>query len=171
MFAAWCDIIAGTENSVLWLIDDNPESRLALTARWSARGLEPARLIFAPRVDPDRYRARLALADLFLDTAPYNAGTIASDALRMGLPLLTLQGRAFAARMASSLLTAIGLPDCIATSLPDYTARAVDFCQNRPRHQALKAHLATDAWARTLGDSAAFTRRFEAALDSVALRG
>ena len=95
--------------------------------------MAPDRLIFAARVDPGRYRARLALADLFLDTTPYNAGTIASDALRMGLPLLTLQGRAFAARMASSLLTAIGLTDCITTTLPDYVAKAVQIGRDKAR--------------------------------------
>ena len=167
MFANWCDIAEGVEGSVLWLIDDNPESRAALTARWVARGLAADRLIFAPRVDPDRYRARLALADLFVDTTPYNAGTIASDALRMGLPLLTLQGTAFAARMAASLLTAIGLTECIATSPRDYIARAIRIGQDKDLHSAMKAHLASDAWARTLGDSAGFTRRFEAVMERV----
>ena len=171
MFGHWCDIVAAVEGSVLWLIDDNPESRAALTARWGAAGLAPERLIFAPRVDPDRYRARLALADLFLDTSPYNAGTIASDALRMGLPLLTLQGTAFAARMAASLLTAIGLPECITTSPADYVAKAILIGQDRRLQSELKARLAGDAWSRTLGDSAGFTRRFEAVMRSVRKHG
>ena len=170
LFGGWCDIVAGVPGSVLWLIDDNPESRAALTARWLARGLAADRLIFAPRVDPGRYRARLALADLFVDTAPYNAGTIASDALRMGLPLLTLQGSTFAARMASSLLTAIGLDDCITTTLPDYVARAIQIGLDPALHQDLKTRLSGDAWARTLGDSAGFTRRFEAVMQQVCLR-
>lgn len=165
----WCRIVEGTEDSVLWLIDDNPESRIALTARWLARGLGADRLIFAPRVDPDRYRARLALADLFLDTHPYNAGTIASDALRMGLPMVTLQGRAFAARMASSLLTAVGLPEGITISPEAYIERAIALCRDRAAHRAMKAHLAGDAWARTLGNSADFTRRFEDAMKKVRL--
>lgn len=165
----WCRIIERTSDSVLWLIDDNSESRAALTARWLTRGLGADRLIFAPRVDPDRYRARLALADVFLDTHPYNAGTIASDALRMGLPMVTLQGQAFAARMASSLLTAVGLPEGITTSPEEYTARAIALCQDRAAHQRMKAHLASDAWARTLGDAADFTRRFEAAMEQVRL--
>ena len=167
MFAGWCDIVAGVEGSVLWLIDDNPESRAALTARWVARGLAADRLIFAARVDPDRYRARLALADLFLDTAPYNAGTIASDALRMGLPLLTLRGTAFAARMAASLLTAIGLTDCIAVSMTDYVARAIGIGQDKALHGDLKARLTGDAWSQTLGDSTGFTRRFESVMKAV----
>ena len=171
LWSGWCDIIGQVPGSVLWLIDDNPESRAALTARWLARGLAADRLIFAARVDPGRYRARLVLADLFLDTTPYNAGTIASDALRMGLPLLTLQGRAFAARMASSLLTAIGLQDCITTTMPDYVARAVQIGQDKALHHDLKSRLAGDAWARTLGDSAGFTKRFEAVMQQVCLPG
>lgn len=171
MWGGWCQIMAQVPGSVLWLVDDNPESRAALTARWLQAGLGADRLIFAPRVDPARYRARLALADLFLDTTPYNAGTIASDALRMGLPLLTLQGKAFAARMASSLLTAVGLTECITTSMQDYVSRAVEIGQDAGLHARLKTHLAGDAWARTLGDAAGFTRRFEAAMESVRLRG
>ncbi len=160
---------AAKADSVLWLIDDNPESRSALTARWLACGLSADRLIFAPRVDPDRYRARLALADVFLDTHPYNAGTIASDALRMGLPIVTLQGQAFAARMAASLLTAVGLPEAIAPTAQDYEAIAIGLCHDKAAHQRMKTHLAGDAWGRTLGNSADFTRRFEAAMDRVRL--
>jgi len=164
IWASWCRIVGAVPGSVLWLIDDNPESRAALTARWDQAGLAPDRLIFAPRVDPDRYRARLALADLFLDTSPYNAGTIASDALRMGLPMVTLQGQAFSARMASSLLTAIGLPEGIATSSEEYEARAIEIAFNPVLRNRLRDHLANGAWARTLGDAADFTQRFEAAL-------
>ncbi|MBC7739505.1 MAG: acetylglucosamine transferase, partial [Candidatus Saccharibacteria bacterium] len=170
MFAAWCDILSQVPGAVLWLIDDNPESRAALTARWVARGLAPARLIFAARVDPDRYRARLALADLFLDTTPYNAGTIASDALRMGLPLLTLRGTAFAARMASSLLTAVGLTECIATTMEDYVTRAITLGQDAKACASVKRKLAGDTWMRTLGDSAGFTKRFETVIASVRKR-
>jgi len=170
VFAAWCRIVGEVPGSVLWLIDDNPESRAALTARWVAAGLAADRLFFATRTDPDRYRARLALADLFLDTMPYNAGTIASDALRMGLPVLTLTGRTMAARMGASLLTAVGLPDCIATDTEDYVGRAIALGRDPDRLASARAHLAGGAWTRTLGDSASFTRRLEAALEAVVLR-
>ena len=170
MFADWLQIVAAVPGSVLWLIDDNPESRAALTAGFSAHGLAADRLIFAQRTDPDRYRARLALADLFLDTSPYNAGTIASDALRMGLPLLTLQGKAFSARMASSLLTAVGLPQGIASSRAEYVEKAIAFAASPAALAPLKARLAAGAWQATLGDTAAFTRRLEAALVSVCKR-
>jgi len=78
VFAAWTRIVAACPGAVLWLAEDNAPSHANLRRRWSAAGLDPARLIFAPRVEPGRYRARMALADLYLDTAPYNAGTIAS---------------------------------------------------------------------------------------------
>lgn len=169
IFAAWLRIVAACPGSVLWLAADSAASGAALADRWRAAGLAPERLIFAPRVDPARYRARMALGDLFLDTFPYNAGTVASDALRMGLPLITLQGRAFAARMASSLLTAIGLASCIATDIDGYVATATAIACDRSRHAALRRHLAGTAWSDTLGDSAAFTRRLEAAYRRVRL--
>ena len=170
MFTAWGDIVQGVPGSVLWLIDDNPEARAALSAAWVRRGLAAERLIFAPRVDPDRYRARLALADLFLDTSPYNAGTIASDALRMGLPLITLQGTAFSARMASSLLTAVGLTEGIATTLAGYVSLAQAIASDPVRHGRMRDHLSNGAWKRTLGDASAFTERFEAVLTKVRLQ-
>ena len=169
MFDAWMRIVAGVPGSVLWLVDDGETSRRNLAARWAAAGLTPERLIFAPRVDPARYRARMALGDLFLDTSPYNAGTIASDALRMGLPLLTLAGRAFAARMATSLLTAIGLPELIAADLEGYVAKAVALSRDGAAMTALRVHLAGDAWARSLGDTEGFTRRLEAAYRRISL--
>jgi predicted O-linked N-acetylglucosamine transferase (SPINDLY family) len=162
-------IAEATPGSVLWLVEDNAASDARLRARWVARGLASERLVLAKRVDPERYRARFALADLFLDTTPYNAGTIASDALRMGLPLLTLQGRAFAARMASSLVTAVGLPDCVTTTIEDYVARAVAIARDPEEHARLKAHLAGNVWVRTLGDAQGFTRRLEDAFRRIRL--
>lgn len=170
LFDAWLEILARCHGAVLWIVDDNPASRRELTARWTAAGLAAERLIFAPRVDPMRYRARLALGDLLLDTTPYNAGTVASDALRVGLPLLTLRGQAFAARMATSLLTAIGLEDCVADDLGDYVTRAVAIATHPALRADLKRRLSGDAWARTLGDSAGFTRRLEAAYERIRLR-
>lgn len=168
-FEAWTRIAARAPRSVLWIAEDNPTARANLGAWWRAAGLAANRLIFADRVEPERYRARMTLGDLLLDTTPYNAGTVASDALRMGLPVLTVPGRAFAARMGASLLTAVGLTDCIADNIDDYVARAVGFATSPDRIAAARAHLADGAWARTIGDGAAFTRRLETALKSVRL--
>jgi predicted O-linked N-acetylglucosamine transferase (SPINDLY family) len=170
MFDAWMQILRCVPHAVLWLVADNEPGRRNLTEQARRRGIAAERLVFAARVDPARYRARLALADLFLDTTPYNAGTVASDALRMGLPLLTLAGQAFASRMAASLLTAIGLPEGVTTARADYIARAVAVATDPPLHARMRATLAGDAWQRTLGDSAGFTARLEAALRRIRLQ-
>ncbi|WP_420014334.1 hypothetical protein, partial [Teichococcus deserti] len=170
VFAAWMAILARAPESVLWLVGDNPTARRNLHAQAQAAGIEPSRLIFAQRVEPERYLARMALGDLFLDTSPYNAGTVASDALRMGLPLLTLSQASFASRMAGSLLNAIGMPETIAASHEDYVGIAVSLATDPARHAALRAKLKGDAWQKTLGDSAGFAKRFEEAMKRVRIR-
>jgi predicted O-linked N-acetylglucosamine transferase (SPINDLY family) len=155
---------------VLWLVDDNATGQENLRARLTARGVAPERLVIAPRAEPAHYLARFRLADLFLDTSPYNAGTVASDALRMGLPLLTLAGRSLASRMAMSLLQAVGMPETIASSMAAYEDCAVLLGSAPDQHAALRARLADgEAWRRSIGDGAAFARRMEAALESVLL--
>ena len=128
------------------------------------------RLLFAARVGPDEYMARLAVADLFLDTFPYNAGTIASDAIRMGLPLLTLTGQSFASRMAARQLEAVGAADGIATSIPDYIERAVRFATERDVFSRYKSIFAIETWSRGIGDIANFTRSYEGTLRSIVKR-
>jgi predicted O-linked N-acetylglucosamine transferase (SPINDLY family) len=164
MFALWMRILAQTPGSVLWLASENPWAVDNLRPLVAAHGLDPARLILTPRVQPEHYRARLALADLFLDTAPYNAGTIASDALRAGLPLLTLSGESFASRMAGSLLRAVGLPDLIATTPEDYVAKATSLAGNRDALARMRASLHAGAWMHALGDMQGFTRAYEGVL-------
>jgi predicted O-linked N-acetylglucosamine transferase (SPINDLY family) len=164
MFAGWMDILRHTGESVLWLVDDNQWARQNLKLRAMVAGIDPARLIFAARVDPASYMSRLALADLFLDTFPYNAGTIASDAIRMGLPLLTLAGRSFASRMAASLLHAIGADAGITQTMSDYVTTATALANHRDHYAAFRAQFTQEAWATTLGDIDGFTRHFEAAL-------
>ncbi len=167
MFAAWLAILRQTGESILWLAEDNAWSRHNLRVRAMAGGVDPARLCFAPRVGPDLYMARMACADLFLDTFPYNAGTVASDAIRMGLPLLTLAGRSFASRMAARLLQAIGAESGIATGHDDYVASAVRLASDPVAYAGFRACFASAAWARTIGDIDGFTRAFEATLQRV----
>jgi len=155
---------------VLWLTEDNATGIANLRRQATAAGIAPDRLVFASRCDPQQYLARLGIADLFLDTFPYNAGTVASDALRMGLPIVTLAGRAFASRMAASLLTAVGTKDGIATTLDDYVTTAVALATDPSRHAAARAALAGDAWTRSLGDTAGFAIRMEAAYRQICLR-
>ena len=164
MFAAWMAILAQTPGSVLWLAADNRWSSANLQAEAARLAIDPARLIFAARVDPADYIARLSLADLFLDTFPYNAGTIASDAIRMRLPLLTLSGESFASRMAARLLAAAGAAPGITDTLADYVARAVQFGTQPAAYSVYKALFTDAAWRDSIGDIAGFTAEFEATL-------
>ncbi len=164
MFDAWMLILARAEHAVLWLTADNAWSCRNLRRRASSWGIDPDRLIFADRTDPADYIARLRVADLFLDTFPYNAGTIASDALRMGLPVLTRTGQAFASRMASRLLHAIGAERGITPSLESYVDRAVALATDPREHAAYRSMVSEARWSDTIGDTAGFTAQLEASL-------
>ncbi len=168
LFDAWMAILRRAENSVLWLFVDNPYAQGNIEARAAAAGLAPDRLIFAGRVEPSRYRARLALADLFLDTYPYNAGTTASDALRVGLPLVTLSGATFTSRMAGSLLRTMGLDDGIVADEASYIDLAVALATDPARYTDYRRRTAPDVWRRTLGDTPRFCRELEDAFRRVA---
>jgi predicted O-linked N-acetylglucosamine transferase (SPINDLY family) len=164
MFAGWMEILRRTGDAVLWLVDDNRWSRENMRGRALVAGIDPSRLLFSDRTDPASYMSRLATADVFLDTFPYNAGTIASDAIRMGLPLLTLAGQSFASRMAARMLHAIGADAGVTGTLDDYVSAAVALATDRDRYAAYRGWFTETAWRESLGDIAGFTRRFEAAL-------
>jgi predicted O-linked N-acetylglucosamine transferase (SPINDLY family) len=171
IFAAWMAILRRSENAILWLVSDNEWARANMLERAAACGIDPGRIIFAPRVGPDEYMARLSLADVFLDTFPYNAGTIASDAIRMGLPLVTLAGQAFASRMAASLLTAIGATAGITTSLQAYIDFAASLAADEQAYAAYKSIFNLENWRRTIGNIERFTASYEEALVSIAKPG
>jgi predicted O-linked N-acetylglucosamine transferase (SPINDLY family) len=164
MFSGWMAILALVPGSVLWLAQDNAWSEANMRDEAIRYGIDPARLLIASRVDPADYIARLPLADLFLDTHPYNAGTIASDALRMGLPLLTLCGQSFVARMAARMLTAIGAVEGITHTLPEYVQRAAALANDPAAYAAYRARFTREAWEATIGDIAGFTAAYEATL-------
>ena len=170
MFAAWMHILEQTPGSVLWLLADNPWSKQALLARAAEYGIDPGRLLFAPRVSPDQYLARYTAADLFLDAYPFNGGTTANDALWMGLPVLTRSGRTFAARMAGSLLTALDLPELITVTLEEYTARAIEIAVNATMHADLKQRLTAGRATSPLFDMPRFVRDFGDAISRVAAK-
>lgn len=161
MFAAWLSILQQANHSVLWLAKDNAYSQANLLAAAKHSGIAEERFIFSERADPDLYLSRLGLADLFLDTFPYNAGTVASDAIRMRLPLVTLCGKAFASRMASSLLYAAGASRGITTSLRKYVETAVQLANDPVDYERYKALFTSEVWTRTIGDIAGFTAEFE----------
>ena len=127
------------------------------------RGIAAERLVFAPRVPMPDYLARLGLADLFLDTLPYNAGATANDALWAGLPVLTCAGTTYVGRMAGALLMAAGLPELITTSLEAYAAMALRLATEPHRLAALRQRLAQNRSTMPLFDTARFARNLEAA--------
>ncbi|WKB52762.1 tetratricopeptide repeat protein [Eleftheria terrae] len=152
LFDTWLRVLSQVPRSVLWLLADNRWAEQNLVQRAEARGIARERLIFAPRVSPAEYLARFKLADLFLDTFPYNAGTTASDVLWMGTPILTLSGRTFISRMAGSLLENVGLPDLVTTSLAEYERRAVELGRQPLRIASYKRYLAEHSAASPLFD-------------------
>lgn len=170
VFGAWMEILRRVPHAALWLTEDNAAGIANLRRHAAEAGIAADRLHFASRCDPAHYMARLGLADVFLDTFPYNAGTVASDALRMGLPIVTLAGRSFASRMAASLLTAVGLTEGIATSIDDYVARAVALAEPARLSAARGALAGGEAWLRSIGDTDAFARRMERAYERILLR-
>ncbi len=148
LFARWLRILQRTSNTVLWLLDDNAWATAALRGHATAAGLDPARLVFSGRATHAEYRARLTLADVYLDTYPYNAGSTARDVLDAGVPLVTLSGRTPVTRMAGGLLHAAGLDDLITTTWDDYENLVVALATDPARRQALTARMraAADGW-------------------------
>jgi len=163
VFAVWMRLLKALPGSALWLLEDNASMPGNLRKAAAAQGVDPARLVFAARMSPAAHRARHRLADLFLDTLPYGAHTTASDALWMGLPLLTCLGRQFDGRVAASLLQTIGLPELVTTSLEDYEALALVLARSPGKLADLRARLAANRLSSPLYDVARFARSIEAA--------
>jgi predicted O-linked N-acetylglucosamine transferase (SPINDLY family) len=161
VFKAWMTILGEVPGSVLWLLADNPWSEINLKNHTKGHGINSDRLIFAPRVAPEHYLARYAVADLFLDSFPFNAGTTANDALWMGLPVLTLTGRTFASRMAGALLTAAELPELITYDLDSYIDKAVMLANEPQECVRLRAHLQHVKHNGVLFDTPRFVRHLE----------
>ncbi|WP_297506255.1 N-acetylglucosamine transferase [uncultured Caulobacter sp.] len=141
VFDRWMEILKRTPGSVLWLLDNNPETNARLRDAAEARGVDRMRLVFAPKLQNAIHLARYRLADLFLDTTPYGAHTTASDALWMGVPVLTWPGRSFASRVCGSLVRSAGLPELVVDSARAYVETAVEIGADRARAQALRAKL------------------------------
>ena len=162
-FDIWMRLLAATEGSVLWLLEGNAAVTANLRYAAEQRGVAPDRLVFAPRVSLTEHLARQRLADLFLDTLPYNAHTTASDALWAGLPIVTCRGTSFAGRVASSLLTSAGLPELIVDSPGDYEALALALARDSARLASLKHRLEAGRGTCPLFDTSRFTRHLETA--------
>jgi predicted O-linked N-acetylglucosamine transferase (SPINDLY family) len=169
-FAVWMRLLAQVPGSVLWLLASEPATAANLRAEAAGHGVDPARLIFAPRLPLADHLARQRLADLFLDTLPFNAGATCSPALWAGLPVLTCMGATFAGRMAASLLHAVGLPELVTENYADYERVAVALAHDRPRYNELRARLERNRRTSPVFNTAAFTRTLEAAYTAIHTR-
>jgi len=167
-FDVWMRLLMRVEGSVLWLSRLNDHAVVNLRNEAQARGVDPARLIFAPRVASQAdHLARHSLADLFLDTLPYNAHTTASDALWAGVPVLTCIGTTFAGRVGASLLHAVGLPELVTQSLDEYEALALRLATDPARLRTLRSKLASNRRSQPLFDTDRFRRHLEAAYETM----
>lgn len=170
LFDVWMRLLQAVPGSVLWLLQDNRWAGDNLRKEAQARGVSPDRLVFATRTTLDRHLARQPLADLFLDTLPYNAHTTASDALWMGVPVLTCAGSSFAARVAASLLLAANLPDLVTQNLAEYEALAKRLAADPVRLSAIRKRVADSRNTSALFDSARYCRNLEAAYSAMVQR-
>jgi protein O-GlcNAc transferase len=164
LFRSWMKLLRAVEGSVLWLSENNATATTNLRREAAAAGVNPDRLVFAGRVpSPADHLARHRLADLFLDTLPYNAHTTASNALLAGLPVLTQIGETFAGRVAASLLTAIGLPELIVQTEEQFESMAIELATRPERMAAIKRRLAENRMTKPLFDTKLYTRHIESA--------
>ena len=163
IFSLWMKLLQQIDGSVLWLLAGNVPSQANLRSEAQRRGVSAERLVFAPKIPIHEHLGRHRLADLFLDTLPYNAHTTASDALWTGLPIVTCLGSTFAGRVAASLLTATGLSELVTQSLDEYMALTMRLARDPTLLGSIKAKLASGRDSCPLFDTARFTRNVEAA--------
>lgn len=161
VFSLWMNILRRTPGTVLWVLADNPWAQMNLQQQAMGAGIALERLVFAPRTSPDAYLARMAVADLFLDTYPFNAGTTANDALFMGLPVLTRPGKTFASRMAGALLTSAGVPELIAPDAQAYEDKAVELASRPDVVAGFRQRLALAKAGAPLFDTPRFVKSLE----------
>ena len=160
VFDVWMRLMRQVAGSVLWLLQDDAV-RENLVRAAAAREIDPARLVFAERSEPEAHLARHRLADLFLDTLPYNAHTTACDALWAGLPVLTCKGAGFAGRVAASLLSAAGIPELVTADLREYEALALRLATDASLLRGLRQRLAQNRSSCPLFDTDRFRRHIE----------
>lgn len=169
-FDIWMPLLAQIEGSVLWLLSNGTKSEQNLRSEAEARGIDPARLIFAGRMPQDEHLARQKVADLFLDTFAYNAHTTGSDALWAGLPVLTLPGRQFSARVGASLVTAVGLPELIAKDEQHYQDLALHYATDEAALLSLRSRLNPLRSKAPLFDTKGHTAELERGFDMIHAR-
>jgi predicted O-linked N-acetylglucosamine transferase (SPINDLY family) len=163
LFDIWMQLLREITGSVLWLLGGSTDVRGNLRAEAERRGVDGDRLVFAERLDYRDHLTRLQLADLFLDSLPFNAGTTASDALWVGLPVLTCSGDALAARMAGSLLRALDAPELVTSSRDEYARTAIRLARAPQELRRLRERLIENRERSPLFDTDRFRRHLESA--------
>lgn len=166
-FAVWMRILHAVPDSVLWLLKDEPETEANLKQQATLAGIDASRLVFADRASLPDHLARHALADLFLDTLPYNAHTTTSDALWAGLPVLTCMGQSFASRVAGSLLNACSLDSLITESMADYERIAIELATQPAKLQAIKSQILANRDSYPLFDTQRYAKNLESAFEHI----
>ncbi len=161
IFDRWMNILKQIPESVLWLLEDNQLASQNLLKEAKCRNVSSDRIIFAPRINYQDHLSRLRLADLFLDTYPYNAHTTCSDALWVGLPVLTCQGNSFASRVAASLLLAVNISELITHNLDDYEKKAVEVATIPEKIKTLRDQLILVKPKSPLFDTSEYTKKLE----------
>ena len=163
-FEIWMRLLHKVDGSVLWLLRSNKWAEGNLRKEAAARGIDPTRLVFAPKLPHSEHLARHRHADLFIDTFNYNAHTTASDALWAGLPVVTKQGKQFAARVAASLLKAVGLPELITETERQYEQLILELAENHEQLRSIKAKLKENRLKMPLFNTELYTQNFEKGL-------
>ncbi len=166
-FNRWCLILKSSAGSILWLSSGPDEVQEQLRKQASVRGIDPARIIFAPRLPREAHLQRTACADLALDCHPYNMHATAVDALAAGVPFLTFLGRTMAGRVSASLLRTAGLEDCVCSSPGEYVRRMICLAENAEERKSLRQRFEAACIQSRLFDPAAFARDLEAAYDRI----
>ena len=169
-FDAWCAVLRAVPHAVLWLKETNSQLHGNVLREAAARGVDGSRIVFAGVVPYAQHFSRLALADVFVDTWPYNAHTTASDALWAGVPVVTLAQQGFASRVAASVLDAAGLGELAFETVADYTCAIQALALDAPLRQGYRDHLVQQRHTLPLFDSVRHTREFEALLTRMSQR-
>lgn len=167
---AWGRILKAVPDSILWILCHGAEAQAGLLEAFAEGGIGSERIIFATRTAHDKHIDRLTLADLALDTFPYNGHTTTSDLLWAGVPLVGWKGRSFASRVSASLLAADGLPDLIAEGEEEFCQLAIDLARDPQKLAELRQRISDNRLSMPLFDSERFTRHLERAYDEMAAR-
>ena len=163
MFSSWMNILKAVPNSILWLLKEHNQSQINLLNSAEKHGISKNRLIFTKRENLDSHLDRLSLADLALDTYPYSGGATTSNSLWAGVPVVTLQGKTYLARMSSSLLTAIGLPELISQNIKEYEKLVISLANNPDKLKKIKVKLLKNRDFYPLFDTQVFVKNLEKA--------